>query len=116
MSSLHNVKESLLARLEREREQLIAEIEAQPLPIVEQMTYGSQAEAASDVFEQQRALTLRQHLERQLRAVEEAIERAQQGTFGICEGCGKPIPPERLEIVPETRLCVECQRQRERWH
>ena len=114
MSIPYSESDTLLARLEREREQLIAEIEGQALPVMDQMTYGSQAEAASDVFEQQRALTLRQHLERQLREVEEAITRARQGTHGICENCGKPIPPERLEILPEARLCVECQRQYER--
>ena len=103
-----------LARLEMERERLVAEIENQELPTVDQMTYGSQAEAASDVFEQERSLTLRRHLERQLQAVEEAIESARRGIYGVCVECGKPIPPERLEIVPETRWCIECQRRRER--
>jgi len=114
MLSHDEQSDSLLNRLEREHEQLVAQIENQEMPAVDQMTYGSQAEAASDVFEQQRSLTIRQHLERQLQAVEDAIARARQGTQGICADCGKPIPPERLEIVPETRWCVECQRRRER--
>ena len=114
MSISHGESDALLARLERERDQLVAEIERQTLPVVDQMTYGSQAEAATEVFEQQRALTLRRHLERQLREVEEAITRARQGTHGICENCGEPILPERLEILPETRRCVKCQRQSER--
>ena len=114
MSVSRGESDALLARLERERDQLAAEIESQALPVVDQMTYGSQAEAATEVFEQQRALTLRQHLERQLREVEKAIVRARQGTHGICEICGKPISPERLEILPETRRCITCQRQSER--
>ena len=114
MRSPDDLDDFLLHRLEQERERLVAEIENQELPAVEQMTYGSQAEAASAVFEQERALTLRRHLERQLRAVEEALVRARGGMYGTCAECGKPIPPERLEIVPETRWCVECQRRRER--
>ena len=104
----------LLARLERDREQLISQIASQELPEIDQMTYGSQAAAASDVFEQQRALTLRRHLERQLREVEDAIHRAHQGVQGICESCGNPIPSERLEILPQAKLCIDCQRRRER--
>lgn len=114
MNSRRDEPVSLLERLERERDALLAQIEAQALPEVEQMSYGDQAEAASDVFEQQRSLSIRRHLEEQLRDVEEAIRRVRQGTHGICEACGKPIPPERLEILPEAKLCVECQRRRER--
>lgn len=114
MSSRNPQHDALLERLERERRQLTAELKAQPLPVVDQMTYGSQAEAASDVFEQQRALTLRRHLERQLRAIEEAIARARQGRPDVCVDCGQLIPPERLEVVPETQWCIECQRRRER--
>jgi RNA polymerase-binding transcription factor len=105
---------SYVERLEREREELLANIRAHPVPEVEQMTYGSQAEAGSEVFEQQRELSLLQHLQTQLRQVEEAILRVRQGTHGLCEACGQPIPPERLEVLPEAKLCVECQRKRER--
>jgi DnaK suppressor protein len=109
-----DAKMELLERLERDRERLTAQIASQELPEIDQMTYGSQAAAASDVFEQQRALTLRRHLERQLREVEDAIRRAQRGMQGICESCGNPIPSERLEILPEAKLCIDCQRRRER--
>jgi RNA polymerase-binding transcription factor DksA len=105
---------SYLEHLERQREELLANIEAHPLPEIDQITYGSQAEAATDVFEQQRELSLLRHLEAQLREVEDAIRRARQGTHGLCEACGRPIPPERLEILPEARLCVDCQRKQER--
>jgi DnaK suppressor protein len=104
----------LLERLERERQALLAQIELNALPEVDQMTYGDQAEAATEVYEQQRALTLRRHLETQLREVEAAIQRARRGRQGICESCGAPIPAERLAILPEARLCIACQRQRER--
>ncbi len=48
--------------------------------------------------------------ERQLlQMVEGALERIRQGCFGECISCGKEINPKRLEAVPWTRYCIECQ-------
>ncbi len=48
--------------------------------------------------------------ERQLlQMVETALERIRQGSFGECISCGKEINPKRLEAVPWTRYCIECQ-------
>ncbi|MFJ7181759.1 TraR/DksA family transcriptional regulator [Streptomyces massasporeus] len=49
-------------------------------------------------------------LERVLAEIEEAFARIDDGTYGICVGCAKPVPAERLEILPYTRHCVACQR------
>lgn len=49
-------------------------------------------------------------MERALEEIEEAFARVDDGTYGICVGCAKPVPPERLEILPYTRHCVACQR------
>ena len=38
-----------------------------------------------------------------------ALDRMREGTYGICEACGGPIPPKRLEAVPETLYCAPCQ-------
>jgi len=105
---------SLIERLEQQRLELLRQIELNPLPEIDQMTYGSQAEAASDVFEQERALTFRRHLQAQLCEVEDAIQRARSGNQGICMSCGQPIPAERLAILPEAKLCIGCQRRSER--
>ena len=47
-----------------------------------------------------------------LNATEERIERAlaklDEGSYGICDRCGKPIPPARMEAAPESVLCVTC--------
>lgn len=40
--------------------------------------------------------------------IEEALERIEAGTYGICTSCHKEIPRERLEAVPHTQLCVPC--------
>jgi RNA polymerase-binding transcription factor DksA len=74
------------------------------------MTYGSQAAAASQVFEQQRDLALREKNELQLAAVEAAVARLDAGTFGTCVRCGRSIAPERLEALPWAAHCIDCQR------
>ena len=50
----------------------------------------------------------------ELEAIEEALGRLESGTYGLCEDCGQPIEPRRLEIMPETPLCRNCQSQREK--
>ena len=44
-----------------------------------------------------------------LQMVESALDRIREGTFGECISCGKEINPKRLEAVPWTRHCIECQ-------
>ncbi|MGK5695432.1 TraR/DksA C4-type zinc finger protein [Streptomyces sp. URMC 128] len=49
-------------------------------------------------------------MERVLQEIEEAFARLADGTYGTCLGCAKPVPAERLEILPYTRYCVACRR------
>lgn len=46
--------------------------------------------------------------------IKEALERIEDGTFGVCEECGEPIDLKRLEARPVTTLCIECKIARER--
>jgi RNA polymerase-binding protein DksA len=75
-----------------------------------QMTYGSQAAAASQVFAQQRDLALRDRTIAQSTLVDEALDRLEAGTFGTCVRCGKPIAAARLEALPWAATCIDCQR------
>jgi DnaK suppressor protein len=50
----------------------------------------------------------------ELEAIEEALQRLENGSYGLCEVCGQPIEPRRLEIMPETPLCRGCMTQREK--
>jgi len=43
--------------------------------------------------------------------LEKALVRLNAGQYGICERCGNPIHPERLAILPDARLCIDCARQ-----
>ncbi|HXQ24041.1 MAG TPA: TraR/DksA family transcriptional regulator [Candidatus Acidoferrales bacterium] len=49
-----------------------------------------------------------------LQAIQEALERVDDGTYGICESCESEIAPKRIEALPFTRLCVNCQAEREK--
>jgi RNA polymerase-binding transcription factor DksA len=57
---------------------------------------------------------IRSVLERHIQEVEQALARLQQADYGRCEDCGQPIPPERLQAVPEATRCVACQAQYDR--
>ncbi|MCI0584365.1 MAG: TraR/DksA C4-type zinc finger protein [Chloroflexi bacterium] len=97
------------AELQAEATRLRAEL-GEPIEGPGQMTYGSQAAAATHVFEQQRDLALRDRERAQLRQVEEALERLDAGTFGACRSCGKAIAEERLAAIPWAALCIDCAR------
>jgi DnaK suppressor protein len=57
---------------------------------------------------------LRRRLERRLAELDRIQRKLQQGDYGKCEACGAEIPEERLAVMPDTTLCMPCQRQRER--
>ena len=96
------------ATLTAERDRLRALL-AEGIQAPGQMTYGSQAAAASQVFEQQRDLALRDKSVAQLEAVEGALARLDAGTYGTCVDCGGPIAPARLEAIPWAARCIDCQ-------
>jgi DnaK suppressor protein len=45
--------------------------------------------------------------------IDEALRRIQDGTYGLCHSCGKPISQARLEAVPHARLCIDCKAKEE---
>lgn len=91
-----------------ERQRLLDDV-AETIQAPGQMTYGSQAAAASQVFEQQRDLALRDRATQHLALVDAALARLDAGTFGACLRCGKPIPAGRLEALPWAAHCIDCQ-------
>jgi DnaK suppressor protein len=66
------------------------------------------ADLGSDTFEQDFTLTLMESEETTLAAIESALERMDEGSYGECEGCGGKIPKARLEALPYVDLCVKC--------
>lgn len=59
-------------------------------------------------------LRLRDRDRKLINKIKEALERIDQGTFGICEDCGQPIEDKRLEARPVTSQCIECKEDQER--
>jgi RNA polymerase-binding transcription factor DksA len=69
---------------------------------------------ASDLFARESLVTAERHFHVDLSAVEDALRRVREGTYGICGDCGRPIAPERLDVLPQALRCVECQRHADR--
>ena len=75
---------------------------------------GHLADAGSEMFERSRDLSIVQDLDAQLADIEHAEARLANGSYGICEACGKPIGAARLSARPATRFCIEDQQGAER--
>ena len=58
--------------------------------------------------------TLEENETRALQAIDAALLRIEDGTFGTCRSCGRPIAPERLQVRPHATLCIECKRKDDR--
>src|ERR1043166_9111568 len=59
-----------------------------------------EADLGSETFEREKDLSLLESLEAELADLALALRKVDEGTYGVCEACGKPIPTERLEAVP----------------
>jgi DnaK suppressor protein len=71
-------------------------------------------DAAADVHEREKTLAIIRTLENKVSAIDRALKAAASGSYGICEMCGQPIRPERLEVMPHTTTCIVCQEKLER--
>ena len=71
------------------------------------------ADLGSDYFEQDFTIGLLENSEQTLREIDAALQRIEDGTYGICEEDGSPIPKARLRVIPWARLCVDCKRKLE---
>ena len=69
---------------------------------------------ASSERDREISLLLTDREREKLWAIDDALERIEDGTYGICENCESEIAPKRLEAMPFTRLCVSCQSEQEK--
>ena len=65
-------------------------------------------EGSSTAFERQHVAALLGQARSRLDDLDQALERLERGSYGRCEGCGEPIPAERLEVRPAATACVRC--------
>ena len=71
-------------------------------------------DVATATFDREMASTLEDNSTHVLVEIDGALQRIEDGTFGVCERCGNPIDAERLEALPWATLCIEDKRKQER--
>lgn len=104
--------ENIRARLETERRRLADELQSKlsqsAAEVHEGSPFGKREETATESSGLESRLAEVRHIREQLAEVERALEKLEEGTYGLCDSCGKPIPPARLEAILQATLCLEC--------
>ncbi len=72
------------------------------------------ADLATDTFDREFSLGLASNERQTLYEIEDALKRIDEGVFGLCESCKKPISKIRLKAIPFTKLCLKCQELKEK--
>jgi len=104
----------LRSRLESEQKRLIGELEqlkASARPTDERREgspFGKREEEATETLELETRLALEKRVRDQLVEIEHALSKFENGTYGLCDICGQPIDPARLEALPQANLCLSC--------
>jgi RNA polymerase-binding protein DksA len=115
--------EDIRRRLESERselEQRIEEIEANVFEKTQSDLTGEAgfdedfADAGTATFDRERELSIQNNIRDIIEQINRAIARIDQGSYGTCERCGKPIDASRLKALPHALLCMDCKRREER--
>jgi RNA polymerase-binding protein DksA len=110
--------------LEEERDQLrrqFSEIEESSLGAPQSELSGEvssfdeeYADAGTDTFERERDLSLSNNIRDLIDKIGRALERIDEGTYGICERCGRPIEKARMKALPYATLCIKDKQAQER--
>lgn len=99
----------LRALLEQERKELQDQLSEIGFGGDGGLTYDANfADSSQVTAERGEASALAASLQETLDEVNAALAKMDEGSYGICEGCGQPIAPARLEAMPATRFCIEC--------
>ncbi len=112
--------DELLQRLKEERDRLLRQLEQlrASAPAVGEMKegspYGKKEEGASEAFELEKRLAVEKRLMGTLSEIEHALRKFEKGTYGTCDTCGRAVEIERLEVLPQANLCLNCKAQQSR--
>lgn len=104
----------LYQRLKEEKKQLekrLEQLRARGQPLSERREgspFGKREEEADEAFELEKRLALEKKLRDTLAEIEHALQKYEAGTYGVCDSCGQPIEPARLEALPQANLCLNC--------
>ncbi|MFC1548925.1 TraR/DksA family transcriptional regulator [Candidatus Omnitrophota bacterium] len=72
------------------------------------------ADMATDLYDREFSLELAEGERERLYALDDAITRIDEGTYGQCNGCGCSIKKQRLKAMPQAELCIKCQEEKEK--
>ncbi len=94
----------------KEREQIVGEVKQITESSKEMGQDGTQdiGDEAANIYNKQVLLSLNENERTRLQEVDEALDRIENGTYGICEECGGPISLKRLEVRLVAKYCVPC--------
>ncbi len=106
--------EERLAELRAEYEQTVADIADLQRDRLTDSAGDDQADTGTKTFEREQEISLANGILERVNQVERALERLDEGNYGMCERCGNPIPVERLAAFPSATLCVGCKQLEER--
>jgi DnaK suppressor protein len=73
-----------------------------------------QADVGAKAYEREHELAMTHNARELLTQTEQALERIETGSYGICQSCGEPIGKARLQAQPRAALCVACKQREER--
>ncbi|MGZ9137970.1 MAG: TraR/DksA family transcriptional regulator, partial [Candidatus Deferrimicrobiaceae bacterium] len=102
--------------LQKKREELVLEIARRSKASTESAAQeiGDIIDSVSEERTRELDLILTDREKRKLAQIDDAIERIEENTYGLCEECGVKIPKARLKVLPFAKYCVECQEKNER--
>jgi DnaK suppressor protein len=107
---LRTYLESENKRLTEELEQLQASVPTSD-ERREGSPFGKREEEATETLELEKRLALENRIRQELAGIDHALHKFEEGTYGFCDNCGKPIDPARLEALPQASLCLNCKAQ-----
>ena len=114
LDALLRLHKSLLGRRTELRKKLQGEL-ADLRNLQAADSTGDSADAAFEAGSDEMASQLAEFDARELGQIDRALARLKQGTYGICEVCQAKIPVARLNALPYTTFCIDCQREMERY-
>jgi DnaK suppressor protein len=107
------MREILILRRDALRKALAGDLSL--LKELREQTAGDVVDFALDSAQDEINSQLAEVESRELASIENALERMRVGHFGVCEGCAERIPMARLNALPYATLCIECQRESEKY-
>jgi len=101
--------QAIRKKLIEEREQLLAR--SIPAP---ELAHGDEGDLAAVAQAKEQSRWLANDQKQRLAEIDKVLARIEAGKYGICDSCGQPIAPERMEANPHATLCIACQSKAEK--